>query len=53
MPDKQIIYANVPEYNQETQYVTQGNPVETEDNIYYSCVIHDMPPQVEGFEEII
>jgi hypothetical protein len=51
MPDKQIIYANVPEYNQETQYVTQGDPIETEDSIYYPCVINQLSPQVEGFEE--
>ena len=47
MPDKQIIYEPVPEFDQQTQYVTQGEPIETDDMIYYPCVINDLPPQEE------
>jgi len=47
MPDKQIIYEPVPEFDQLTQYVMQGDPVETENCIYYPCVVHDLPPQEE------
>ena len=45
MTDKQIIYEPVPEFDQLTQYVTQGDPIETEDSIYYPCIVHDLPPQ--------
>ena len=45
MPEKQIIYEPVPEFNQQTQYVMQGDPVETENCIYVPCVVHDLPPQ--------
>ena len=51
MTEKQIIYAEVPIYDQQTQYVTQGDAIETEDSIYYPCVIHDMPPQDNNFDE--
>ena len=45
MTDKQIIYEPVPEFDQLTQYVTQGDPVEKDDCIYYPCVVNDLPPQ--------
>ena len=45
MTDKQIIYEPVPQFDQQTQYVTQGEPVETDDMIYYPCVINDLPEQ--------
>jgi len=51
MTDKQIIYEPVPEFNQETQYVTRGEPIEQDDCIYYPCVVHDLPPQEEGNPE--
>jgi len=51
MTEKQIIYAEIPEYDQGTQYVTQGEAVETENSIYYPCVIHNMPPQDNNFDE--
>ena len=47
MTDKQIIYEPVPEFDQLTQYVMQGDPIETEDSIYYPCIVHDLPPQEE------
>ena len=45
---KPIIYAEIPEFNQETQYVVQLSPVEQEDCIYYGVEIRDLPPQEEG-----
>jgi len=47
MAEKQIIYEPVPEFNQETQYVTQGYPIETDNCIYFRCVVNDLPPQEE------
>ena len=51
MPNKPIVYAPVPDFDQETQYVTQGEPIEQDDCIYYPCVVHDLPPQEEGNPE--
>lgn len=45
MPDKQIIYEPVPQFDQLTQCVMQGDPIETEDSIYYPCIVNDLPPQ--------
>ena len=45
MTEKQIVYAPAPEFDQLSQYVTQGDPIETEDSIYYPCVINDLPEQ--------
>jgi len=47
MTDKQIIYEPVPEFDQLTQYVTHWDPIETEDSIYFPCIVHDLPPQEE------
>ena len=47
MAEKQIVYEPVPEFDQETQYVTHGDPVEKDDCIYFPCVVHDLPPQEE------
>jgi len=35
MTDKQIIYEPVPEFDQLTQYVMQGDPVESANCIYF------------------
>ncbi len=51
MSEKPIVYAQVPDFDQETQYVTQGNPVEMDDCIYYPCIVNDLPPQEEGNPE--
>ena len=45
---KPIIYAEIPEFNQETQYVVQLSPVEQEDFIYYGVEVRDLPLQEEG-----
>jgi len=47
MTDKPTVYEPVPQFDQLTQYVMQGDPVETENCIYYPCVVHDLPPQEE------
>ena len=51
MTDKKIIYESVPEFDQLTQYVMQGDPVEKDDFIYYPCIVHDLPPQEEINQE--
>ena len=45
MTDKPTVYEPVPQFDQETQYVTQWDPVETENCIYFPCIVHDLPPQ--------
>jgi hypothetical protein len=44
---KPIVYALIPEFNQETQYVVQLDPVEKDDCIYYGVEIKDLPEQEE------
>ena len=53
MTDKPTVYEPVPQFDQLTQYVMQGDPVETEDSIYFPCVVNDLPPQEEGNPEFI
>ena len=48
MPDKPIIYAEIPEFNQSTQYIIQLEPVEQGDCIYYGVEIKELPPSEEG-----
>ena len=45
MTDKPTVYEPVLQFDQETQYVTQGEPIEQDDCIYYPCVVHDLPPE--------
>lgn len=40
--NKPIVYAPIPDFDQERQYVTQAEPEEREDCIYYGVVIHDL-----------
>ena len=47
MAEKQIIYEPVPEFDQLTQYVTHWDPIETDNCIYFPCVVNDLPPQEE------
>jgi len=42
MPDKPIIYADIPEFNQETQYVVQSEPVDMGEYIYFGIIVLDM-----------
>lgn len=39
---KNIVYAEIPEFDQATQYVTQAEPVEYEDHIYIGVEIKDL-----------
>ncbi len=44
---KPIIYAPIPVFNQETQYVVQTEPVDKGDYIEYGVEVKDLPPQEE------
>ena len=45
---KEIIYAEIPEFDQQNQYVVQLEPVEQEDCFYYGVEVKDLPPSEEG-----
>ena len=45
MIGKPTVYEPVLQFDQLTQYVTQGDPVEKDDCIYYPFVVNDLPPQ--------
>ncbi len=40
--EKAIIYADIPEFDQETQYVVQLPPVEMADAIYYGVEVKEL-----------
>jgi hypothetical protein len=42
MPDKPIIYAEIPAFDQETQYVMQTVPVDMGDYIYVGVQVCDV-----------
>jgi len=48
MSEKPIIYAEIPDFNQETQYVVQTEPVDKGDYIDVGVEVRDLPPQEEG-----
>ena len=45
---KPIIYAEIPEFNQETQAVFQTEPVDMGDYIFIGVEVRDLPPDEEG-----
>ena len=45
---KPIIYAPIPQFNQETQAVFQTEPVDMGEYIEVGVEIRDLPPQEEG-----
>lgn len=45
---KQIVYAPIPDFDQETQYVVQTEPVDMDDYIEVGVEVRDLPPQEEG-----
>ena len=45
---KPIIYAEIPEFNQETQAVFQTEPVDMGDYIFFGVEVRDLPPDEEG-----
>lgn len=42
--EKQKVYAEIPTFNQCTQYVAQLPPVETENTIYYGVEVRELDP---------
>ena len=40
--EKEIIYADIPEFDQATQYVVQLPPVEMADTIYYGVEVKEL-----------
>lgn len=49
---KPIIYAPIPQFNQETQAVFQLEPVDKGDYIEVGVEVRDLPPQEEGGQEL-
>ena len=45
---KPVIFAEIPEFNQETQAVFQLEPVDMGDYIYAGNEVRGLPPQEEG-----
>ena len=39
---KPDVYQEIPDYDQETQYVVQLEPIELEDCIYYAVEVRDL-----------
>ena len=46
-------YEEIPEFNQETQYVVQKEPVDMGDCIYIGAEVKDMEIDTENTEQII
>lgn len=41
---KKITYAEIPKFNELTQYVIQLQPIESDDEIFYGVEIKDLEP---------
>jgi len=48
--EKEKIYAEIPKFDQGTQYVIQVDPVESEKSIYYGVKVLDMSPEEKGLD---
>lgn len=48
---KPIIYAEIPEFDQETQAVFQTEPVDMGDHIFIGVEVRDLPPDEGGGED--
>ena len=46
-------YEEIPEFNQETQYVVQKEPVDMGDYIYIGVEVKDMETEVENPEQFV
>lgn len=46
---KPIIYAPIPDFDQETQAVYQTEPVDRGDHIEIGVEVRDLPPQEDDF----
>jgi hypothetical protein len=42
---KPSVYADIPDFDQCTQYVVQLPPAEREDCVYYGVEVRELPPQ--------
>lgn len=40
--ERKIVYADIPEFDQATQYVVQLPPIETADAIYYGVEVKEL-----------
>lgn len=48
---KPIVYAEIPDFNQETQAVFQTEPVDMGDHIFVGVEVRDLPPdENEGID---
>lgn len=45
---KEKIYAEIPDFDQETEYVVQLPPVETDGEIFYGVKVLTIPPDEEN-----
>ncbi len=50
---KPEVYQEIPDYDQETQYVVQLEPIEMEDCIYYAVEVRDLDLDDPTEEEYI
>lgn len=50
--DKKIVHQKVPEFDQQSQYVVELEPVEMDDHIYIGCEVRDMPEQDDSEMEM-
>lgn len=48
---KPIIYAEIPDFDQETQAVFQTEPMDMGDHIFVGNEVRDLPPDEEGTED--
>jgi hypothetical protein len=46
--EKKIMYAEIPQFDQEKEYVVQLPPVETDDEIYYGVEVLKLPVDEEN-----
>ena len=51
--EKPIIYSEIPNFNQETQYVTQQKPVEMDDYIFVGLEIRGLTISDEELEDLL
>jgi hypothetical protein len=52
MSEKPVIYAEIPDFNQETQAVFQTEPVDMGDHIFIGVEVRDFPPDEDMEFEI-
>ena len=45
---KPLVYADVPDFDQETQYVVQGEPVDRGDDIYFGVEVKTIVQDIDS-----